>query len=160
MVLYSFLQYCITFCNIAQFFRIINTFSRIINDFFRIIFSEIPHNFDFFSASYHHPWLWHHFTTTTSILCEFSFIFKFLIPMGIDRTICADCATKESKESILVVVHDAIIQIAYTSLNYMPWLFIGLTVCIFGLFSFLLWVFVLHVIFSWFVCLCIILSYT
>ena len=48
--------------------------------------------------------LWGHFTTKTSIPCKFSFIFKFVIPLEISKTICTNCDTKESKQIILVLV--------------------------------------------------------
>ena len=47
---------------------------------------------------------WGHFTTKTRILCVFSFLLKFLFPLGINKTIGPNNMTKESGQSILAVV--------------------------------------------------------
>ena len=47
---------------------------------------------------------WRHFTTKTRTLCVFSFLFTFLFPLGIRKTIGTNYITKENGQSILVVV--------------------------------------------------------
>ena len=56
---------------------------------------------------------WRHFTAKTSKLGVFSFFFRYLFPLGISKTSGPNYITKESGQSILVVVvYDAIMQMA------------------------------------------------
>ena len=57
---------------------------------------------------------WRPMTTSTRMLWEFSFLFRFVFPHENNKTIGANYLTKENGQSILVlVVYDAIMQVAY-----------------------------------------------
>jgi len=72
------------------------------------------------------------FTTSTRMLWELSFLFRFLFPHENSKTIGANYLTKENVQSILVlVVYDAIVQVVYST-DESPWILLFVSVQITG----------------------------